>query len=218
MPFIQILFDSHPRPRLHPRGAAFIFFLNEEGPVNCLSSLFRTDKTPMESKAWGVSNLGQYTAHVLKLKTPTPPVTEWAFYQANIRTIEESANPKVPTAREVALGEEVALLKRQMALQQQRLERTTAEEKVSHDELKHLCPEVGPIMGVTPLEPMPGAWVEEPVSRRSGVLPRVPAMYVTLAGMWVRLTCWQACARARSRTLVAKCVRRACCTKCRRCL
>lgn len=137
----------------------------------------------MEYRTWGASTLDQYTVHVLKLKVPTPPVAEWVSYQADICILEKSANLKVPTAREAALSEEVAPLKRQVTLQQQRLERTTAERKASREEPNHLLPDVDLLEGVTPLERMPGVWVEEPVSRKSGTPPRVQEMYVTMADL-----------------------------------
>lgn len=178
-PNIKILFDSHPRPHLHPRGAAFIIFLTEEGPIEYLSSLFQTDKALVESRTWDASLLGQYTAHVLTLRVSTRSEAERAFYQANIRILEEQANSRAATARGTALSAENASLKRQIAAQQQRIDRGMADETASREELNHLRREVDRLKRNTAYERMPGAWVE-PVFRKSGTPPQGPSTYVTL--------------------------------------
>jgi len=209
MPVIRILFDSHPRPHLHPRGAALICFFDEEGPVKYLSSLFQTDKALVESRTWDASLLGQYTAHVLKLRTASPYDAERAFYQANVRILEEQANLRVSIAREAALSEEVASVKRQLGLQQQRIDRAMAEETASREELGHLRHEVDRLKRITGHEKMPGAWVE-PVFRRSGTPPRTPSTYVTPAYVYIGLTYYQDCERLRTSPLVAKWLREGC--------
>ena len=180
IPNVQILFDSHPRPHLHPKGAAFIFFQNAEGPVEYLSSLFQTDKALVESKTWDASLLGQYTAHVLKLKMSTPAEAEQAFYQANIRFLVEQANMREVTRREAALSEEVASLRGRVAHQQLLLDRAMAEETASREELEFLRREVERLKRAAPHEQFAGSWVDV-LSRRSGTLPQGPSKYVTLA-------------------------------------
>jgi len=159
-PSVQILFDSHPRPHLHPGGAAFIFFLNEEGPIKYLSALFQTDRALVESRTWDASLLGQYTAHVLTRKRSTQFETERVSYQANIRLLEEQANLRAAIAREAALGAEVSSLRRQTALQQQRIDRAMAEETVSREEMRRLRNEVDRLKRTSAHGRMPGAWVE----------------------------------------------------------
>lgn len=159
-PFIKILFDSHPRPHLHPRGAAFIFFLNEEGPIKYLSSLFRTDRALVESRTWDASLLGQYTAHVLSLKSPTPAEIDRAIYQANICLLEEQANLRASLAKETALSAEVSSLERQVAHQQQQIDRAMAEETKSREELRYLRSEVDRLKRTAAPNRMPGEWVE----------------------------------------------------------
>jgi len=145
-PPIQVLFDSHPRPHLHPRGAAFILFLNEEGPIKYLSSLFQPDKALMESRTCDASFLGQYTAHVLKLSMSTRSEAERAFYQANIRILEGNINIRTAATAEIALSAEIASFKREMALRQQRMDRAMA---ASHEEMKLLRHEVDQLKRVT---------------------------------------------------------------------
>lgn len=180
VPCIPILFDSHPRPHLHPKGAAFIFFFDEEQPVKYLSSLFQTDKSLVESRTWDASLLGQYTAHVLSFKMATRSEAELAFYRANIRVLEEQANLRDATARETALSEETASLKRQLAVQRQRIDRAIAEEMGTREELNDLRREVERLKRTTAHKKMPGAWAE-PLPWRSGTPPRVPSTYVTPA-------------------------------------
>ena len=170
-PFVQILFDSHPRPHLHPRGAAFIFFLNEEGPIKYLSSLFQMDRALVESRTWDASLLGQYTAHILTLKVPTEAEAHRAIYQANIRLLEEKANSRASVARETALSAEVSSLERKMAHQQQQIDRAMAEETASREELRYLRSEVDRLKRTASPERMPGAWVG-PVSWNSGTPSR----------------------------------------------
>ena len=179
IPYIPILFDSHPRPLLHPKGAAFIFFHNEEEPIKYLSSLFQTDKALVESRTWDASLLGQYTAHVLKLKMSDPAETERAFYQANIRILEVQTNLRDANARETVLSAEVASLRGQMALQQHQIDRAMAEGMASREDLNRLRREVERLRRGAASEQMPGSWVEV-ASRKSGSPPRRPSMYVTL--------------------------------------
>ena len=188
-PPVRLLFDSHPRPHLHPRGAAFIFFLSEEGPINYLSSLFRTDRALVESRTWDASLLGQYTAHVLSLKEPTPAENDRAIYQANIRLLEEQANLRASLARETALSAEVSSLGRQMALQQQQIDRAMAEETRSREELGYLRSEVDRLRRTAVPNRMPGAWVE-PESRQGGNSSRAPgsSKYTTLPHLRMWLT------------------------------
>jgi hypothetical protein len=174
---IPILFDSHPRPDLHPKGAAFIVFLDEQAAIEYLSSLFQTDKALVESKTWDASLLGQYTAHVLKLKTATPAETERAFHQANIRILMEQATLREATTREAALSAEVASLRGQMTLQQQRMDRAMAQETASREELQFLRREVERLKRAAAHEQRPRPWVEV-VSRSSGTPPRRPLKYV----------------------------------------
>ena len=179
MPFLRILFDSHPRPQLHPQGAAFIFFLDdEEGPVKYLSSLFQTDKSLVESRIWDASLLGQYTAHVLELNMTTQSDAARVFYHANIRILEEQANLRAATTRETTLSEENASLKRQMTVQQQRTDRAVAEEAASREELNRLRREVERLKRTTAHGQMLGTWVE-PVAQSSGIPPRQSSSYVT---------------------------------------
>ena len=182
LPSIPILFDSHPRPHLHPKGAAFIFFLNEEGPIEYLSSLFQTDKALVESETWDASLLGQYTAHILKLKLSTPAENERAFYQANIRILIEQANLREATTREAALSADVASLRGQVALHQQQIDRAMAEETASREELRDLHREIERLKRAAAHEQSRGSWVDV-VSRRSGPPPRGPPVSVTLAHM-----------------------------------
>ena len=167
IPSVQILFDSHPRPHLHPRGAAFIFFLNEEGPVKYLSSLFQMDRSLVESKTWDASLLGQYTAHILTLKVPTEAEIHRAIYQANIQLLEEKANSRASVTRETALSAEISSLERKMARQQEQIDRAMAEETASREELRYLRSEVDRLRRTASHERMPGAWVG-PVSWESG--------------------------------------------------
>jgi len=176
---IPILFDSHPRPHLHPKGAAFIVFHNEEGAIEYLSSLFQTDKALVESKTWDASLLGQYTAHVLKLKLATPAETERAFCQANIRILMEQANLREAITRETALSAEVASLRGQMTLQQQQIDRAMAEETVSREELRFLRLEVERLKRVTAYEQRSRPWVE--VVSTGGTPPRKSLKYVNPA-------------------------------------
>jgi hypothetical protein len=81
---IPILFDPHPRPNLHPKGAAFISFLDEDGAINYLSSLFQIDEALEESRTWDESLLAQHTAHILKLEAVTPAEAEQPFPKADI--------------------------------------------------------------------------------------------------------------------------------------
>jgi hypothetical protein len=187
MPSLPILFDSHPRPHLHPKGAAFIFFLNEEGPIEYLSSLFQMDRSLVDSRTWDASLLGQYTAHVLKRKYATQFEAERAFYRANIRLLEEQANFRGATTREAALGEEVASLKRQIARRQQQIDRAMAEETASREEIRHLRREVERLRGSATHERMPGSW-EEVSTQRSGSPPRTSSAYVILAHLRIGLT------------------------------
>jgi hypothetical protein len=181
-PSLHILFDSHPRPHLHPRGAAFIFFLNEEGPIKYLSSLFQTDRALVESRTWDASLLGQYTAHVLTRKMSTQFETERVSYQANIRLLEEQANLRAATTRETALNAEVSSLRRQTALQQQRIDRAMAEEVASREELRRLRSEVDRLKRNAAHGRMPGTWVE-PASSENGTSSRGSgtSTYITLA-------------------------------------
>jgi hypothetical protein len=184
MPYIPILFDSHPRPHLHPKGAAFIVFFDEEGATKYLSSLFQTDKALVESKTWDASLLGQYTAHILKLKMPTPAESERALYQANIRILVEQASLREATTREAALSAEVASLRGHMTLQQQQIDRAMAEETVSREELILLRHEVERLKRAAAYdqrsEQRSGSWLEV-VPRRSGTQSRRPLMYVNIA-------------------------------------
>ena len=179
-PFVKILFDSHPRPHLHPRGAAFIFFHSEEGPIKYLSSLFRTDRALVESRTWDASLLGQYTAHILCPKAPNPVESDRAIYQANIRLLEEQANLRASLARETALSAEVSSLERQMGLQQQQIDRAMAEETRSREELRYLRSEVDRLKRTSAPNRMPGAWVE-PESWQGGNSSRAsgPSTYIT---------------------------------------
>lgn len=185
MPFIRILFDSHPRPQLHPKGAAFIFFFDEEEPVRYLSSLFQTDRSLVESRTWDASLLGQYTAHVLTHKTTSQSEGELVFYRANIRILEDQANLRAATAREAALGEETASLRRQLAVQQQRIDRVMAEETASRDELNYLRREVERLKRTTTQGQMPGAWL---MPWRSQTPPQGPSTYVTPTHLRIGLT------------------------------
>jgi hypothetical protein len=178
-PVIPILFDSHPRPHLHPKGAAFIFFLDEEGPIKYLSSLFQTDKALVESRTWDASLLGQYTAHILKLKMATQVEAEQAFYKANIRVLEEQGKFRSVMTREAALSAEVASLRGQMALQQQQIDRASAEEAASREELRELRREFERLGRGVAYGQMPGAWVEVQ-HRRGGTPSRKPSKYATL--------------------------------------
>jgi len=170
---IPILFDSHPRPDLHPEGAAFIFFADEEGPIQYLSSLFQTDEELVEAKTRDISPLGRYTAHVLTLQLSTPAEAERAFYRANIRILVEQLNLRNTTTKDTALSAEVALLRGQMALQQRQMDRVMAmaEGMASREELIHLRREVEQLKRA--------ATHEKVVSGRSGTLPRSSSMYVT---------------------------------------
>ena len=170
---IPILSDSHPRPHLHPRGATFICFLNEEGSVEYLSSLFQKDKALVESKPWDASLLGQYTAHVLKLKMSTPAAHELAFYQANIRVLVEHSSLR--EAKEV-LSAEVASLKRQVERQ---VDRAMAAETASREELRILRREIERLKKAATHEESRGSWVEV-VSRKGGSPQRKPSISVTL--------------------------------------
>ena len=174
-PYIPILFDSHPRPDLHPKGAAFIVFLNEEGAIEYLSSLFQTDEALLESQTWDASLLGQYTAHILKLKLPTPAETDLAFYQANIRILMEQAKLRESTTREAALSAEVASLRGRIAFQLQQIDRAIAEETASREELILLRHEVERLKRAAAHEQWSGSWVDVPW--RSGTPPRGPLMY-----------------------------------------
>ena len=176
-PFLPILFDSHPRPDLHPEGAAFIFFADDEGPIQYLSLLFQTDEVLAESKTRDTSPLGRYTAHVLKLQMSTPAEAERAFYQANIRILVEQANLRDATTRETALGAEVASLRGRVALQQQQIDRAMAEEISSREEMILLRHEVERLKRAATNEQWSGSWLE--VSGRSGTPPRKSPMYVT---------------------------------------
>ena len=180
-PTIHLLFDSHPRPHLHPRGAAFISFLNEEGPIKYLSSLFQTDRSLVESRTWDASLLGQYTAHVLTHKTSAESDLLRVLYQANIRLLEEQANLRAAIARETALSAEVSSMKRQVTVQQQRIDRAMAEATISRDELNELRSEVNRLKRTGTHGRMPGAWVET-VSWESGTPSRAPgpSTYITL--------------------------------------
>ena len=179
---LPIPFDSHPRPRLHPRGAAFICFLNEEGPLEYLSSLFQTDKALVESKTWDASLLGQYTAHVLKLNVSTPAEHELAFYQANIRVLVEQASLR--EAKEV-LSAEVASLRRQV-------DRAMAADMASREELKLLRREIERLKRPATPDESRGSWVEV-VSRKGRPPQRNPSISVTLDYLWIRLTNSQGC-------------------------
>ena len=181
IPSLRILFDSHPRPHLHPRGAAFISFLDEEGPIKYLSSLFQTDRALVESRTWDASLLGQYTAHVLARKMSAESDLGRVLYQANIRLLEEQANLRASIARETALSAEVSSLKRQVAVQQQQIDRAMAEETASREELNHLRSEVDRLKRTGAHGRMPGAWVET-VSWESGTPSRGPgpSTYITL--------------------------------------
>ena len=178
-PSIPILFDSHPRPHLHPRGAAFIFFLDEEGPVQYLSSLFQTDRALVESKTWDASLLGQYTAHVLKLKMSTPDEHERALYQANIRVLVEQASLREAATREAVLSAEVASLRGQVAFQQQQVDRAIAGETASREELRFLRLEIERLKRAATYEESRGSWVEV-VSRKGGSPQRKPSISLTL--------------------------------------
>ena len=180
IPSTPILFDSHPRPHFHPKGAAFIEFLNEEAAIKYLSSLFQTDKKLVESKTWDASLLGQFTAHVLKLKTWTQAESERAFYQANIRILTEQASLREATTREGALSAEVASLRGQMTLQQQEIDRAMAVETASREELQFLRHEVERLKRAATHEQWPRSWAEV-VPWRSVTPPRSPSMYVDLA-------------------------------------
>ena len=162
-------FDSHPRPHLHPRGATFIRFPNEEGPVEYLSSLFQRDKALVESKPWDASLLGQYTAHVLKLKMSTPAAHELAFYQANIRVLAEQASLR--EAKDV-LSAEVASLRRQV-------DRAMAAETTSREELRILPREIERLKRAATPEESRGSSASV-VSRESAPPPRKPSISVTL--------------------------------------
>lgn len=212
MPFLRILFDSHPRPHLHPKGAAFIFFFDEQETVEYLSSLFQTDEALVESRIWDASLLGQYTAHVLALKTIAQADPERAFYDANIRILEEQANVRAAADREAGLGEENAALRRQMAVQQRQIERAAAYEAESRDELDRLRREVERLKRGTAHDHMPGAWVE-PVSRRTVSPPRASSAYVTPKHLGIGLRYEQDHARLRTCPVAAKWVRKACCTR-----
>ncbi len=180
IPNIPILFDSHPRPHLHPKGAAFINFLDEEGAIEYLSSLFQTDKALVESQTWDASLLGQYTAHILKLKVWTEAENERAFCQANIRILMEQASLREATSREEALSAEVASLRGQVALQQQQIDRAMAEEMAARDELQSLRHEVAQLKGAASREQRPRLW-SEVVPWTSGTPSRTPSKYVDLA-------------------------------------
>ena len=184
IPNIPILFDSHPRPHLHPKGAAFIVFLNEEGAIEYLSSLFQTDKALLESKTWDASLLGQYTAHILKLKMATPAEIEQAVCQANIRILMEQASLRESTTREATLSAEVASLRGRVALQQQRIDRAMAEETVSREELRSLRNEIERLRRGAAYEQRPGPWIEVR-SRTSGTPSR---KYVKPAHLWIGVT------------------------------
>ena len=177
IPNIPILFDSHPRPSLHPKGAAFIKFLDEEGAIEYLSSLFQTDKALVESETWDASLLGQYTAHILKLKVWTQADNERAFCQANIRILMEQASLREATTREEALSAEVASLRGRVALQQQEIDRAMAEEMAARDELRFLRLEVEQLKGAATHEQRPRVW-SEVVPWSSGTPPRKPSTYV----------------------------------------
>ena len=180
IPSIPILFDSHPRPDLHPKGAAFIKFLNEEVAIEYLSSLFQTDKALVESSTWDASLLGQYNAHVLKLKMQTQAETERAFYQANIQILMEQVSLREATVREGALSAEVASLRGQMTLQQQEIDRAMAVEPASREELQSLRHEVERLKRGAVHDQWPRSWAEV-VPWRSATASRSPSTYVNLA-------------------------------------
>ena len=181
-PSIQIIFDPHPRPYLHPRGATFISFLDEEGPIKYLSSIFQKNRATVESRTWDASLLSQYTAHVLTRKMSAESDFLRVLYQANIGLLEEKTNPRADIAKKTALGAEVSSLKRQMALQQQQIDSAMEGETVSREELNQLRSEVDILKRTGDHERMPGAWVESE-SWESGTPSRAPgpSTYTTLS-------------------------------------
>ena len=127
----------------------------------------------MESQAWDASLLGQYTAHVLKLKTSPVVEHELAFYQANIHVLVEHA--RFRDAKEV-LSAEVAYLRRQVERQ---VDRAMAAETASREELRILRREIERLKRAATHEESRESSVGV-VSRESGPPPRNPSISITL--------------------------------------
>lgn len=63
---VFVIFDSHPRPHLHPDGAAFIFNSSLEATASYLSQLLGYDPSLLADRnfQWQTQLLGQFSGHI----------------------------------------------------------------------------------------------------------------------------------------------------------
>ena len=63
---VFVIFDSHPRPDLHPRGAAFIFNSSVQSTASYLSELLGYDRALLADRniQWQAQLLGNFSGHI----------------------------------------------------------------------------------------------------------------------------------------------------------
>ncbi len=126
-----IVFDSHPRPELHPEGAAFIFHTTSEGMAQYLDRLLPYDRSLLADNnvQWEAQLLGNFSGHVFVSKNQPANIEHWtnADLQASLQILHlraewlelKSQNSNL-TRDNSHLQEEVERYKRELAAERRR--------------------------------------------------------------------------------------------------
>lgn len=112
---IYVIFDSHPRPDLHPDSAAFIFNKSADAAATYLANLLHYDSSLLADRnlQWETQLLGNFSGHLF-VAPEAHPLQEDADYWANA-TMEASLEGLALKADNMQLKSENDSLKAELS-------------------------------------------------------------------------------------------------------
>ncbi|KAJ3558370.1 hypothetical protein NM688_g964 [Phlebia brevispora] len=114
---VFIIFDSHPRPNLHPEGAAFICYSLSDGAAKYLSQLLRYDPAILdEDAAWQAQLLGNFSGHIFVSNAVTAD-DDWinATLEASLQVLHFHAESLHLRSQHSTLKSENSRLRKELA-------------------------------------------------------------------------------------------------------
>lgn len=116
---IFLIFDSHPRPDLHPEGAAFVCYASADAAANYLARLLQYDPSLFADGdvQWEAQLLDNFSGHVFVSKQPSPSADDWAAatLEASLQILHVRAECADLKSRNAVLDGEIAELRREVA-------------------------------------------------------------------------------------------------------
>lgn len=109
---LYVIFDSHPRPNVHPNGAAFIIYAYAAAAASYLAELMAFDPALLAERGvqWQAQLLGHFSGHIFLAPPDAPDARSWedAALEASLQLLSARA---AATTRENELQSEITALR-----------------------------------------------------------------------------------------------------------